>query len=88
MPIKYIQKLLLILLVLVVVKGQAQDRCGVMQHWQEQLSRNPSLEQTRNLIEQHTANYQPSTGKSATIITIPVVVHVVYNTAIENVSTQ
>ena len=74
MPTKYIQKLLLILLVLAVDKGQAQDQCGVMQHWKEQLARNPSLEQTRNLIEQHAINYQPSTGKSATIITIPVVV--------------
>jgi hypothetical protein len=66
----------------------AQHRqCGAMEVLSRQLLENPNLENNRVAIEQHTNQFIQSNGASdRAVITIPVVVHVVYNTAAQNVS--
>ena len=65
----------------------AQRKCGSAEHYHEMLQNNPSFAQQRQLIETHTTNYEnnPSNHKRA-VVTIPVVFHVVYNTAVQNVT--
>jgi PKD repeat protein len=60
-----------------------------MSYLQQQLQQNPLLQQSLDAIEQHTQQFvsNPTTGQRA-VITIPVVVHVVYNTTAQNVSDQ
>lgn len=66
----------------------AQDRCGTMQHLQMLKQQDPKLEHTmqdiENHVQQYVANWQPDPNRA--VITIPVVVHVVYNTAAQNIS--
>ncbi|MFN8322776.1 MAG: PKD domain-containing protein [Chitinophagales bacterium] len=67
----------------------AQNRCGTMDHLQMLLQQDPTLAATRQAIEQHTQQYLnqfPNGDGSRAIITIPVVVHVVYNTTAQNIS--
>jgi hypothetical protein len=65
----------------------AQRKCGSAEHYQEMLQNNPSFAQQRQLIETQTANYvNNSSGHKRAVVTIPVVFHVVYNTAVQNVT--
>lgn len=65
----------------------AQRNCGTTEYMQQQIQNNPQLLQVMDAIEQHThefeQTYQPG---GRTVITIPVVFHVVYNTAAQNIS--
>ncbi len=69
--------------------GWAQQRsCHTMENHERLLQADPHLGDRINKIEQFT-NYAISSGKVASnkaIITIPVVVHVVYNTTAQNIS--
>lgn len=63
--------------------------CGTMQRLDELKAQDPSLEQRMSDIESHTQNFINNNGmpKAAGVLyTIPVVVHVLYNTATQNIS--
>lgn len=67
----------------------AQTRvCNTMDLLEKQLQADPSLRQKREAIEAFTQNAirHNNINKRTGIITIPVVVHVVYNTAAQNIS--
>jgi len=65
----------------------AQRICGTMEHLQMIQQQDPSIIRERESIEEFTnqfvANYQ---GGERVLVTIPVVVHVVWNTTAENIS--
>ena len=69
----------------------AQNRCGTMNHLHTLLQNDTALASRMQAIEQQTAQYVANPANysqgSRAIITIPVVVHVVYNTATQNIST-
>ncbi len=83
---KIVLLLFCILSVSVVINAQ---RCASMEHLQEQLLSDPDMVARMQQIETQTAAYtaNPNNHGSRSIITIPVVVHVVYNTNAQNVST-
>lgn len=60
--------------------------CGSDAIYLQQLQTNPAFLQTRNLISDHTHTYQSGQGMRRAEIHIPVVVHVVYNTELQNIS--
>ena len=66
----------------------AQHRqCGSMEVLERQLLENPSIREAREAIEQHARTFAANGGATdRTVVTIPVVVHVVWRTAAENVS--
>ncbi|MDW8295428.1 MAG: GEVED domain-containing protein [Raineya sp.] len=66
----------------------AQRVCHTMHVWERQKQENPELEHRMHEIERVTENYlrngsvyQNENGRVTGVITIPVVVHVIYNTA-------
>src|SRR5688572_13735277 len=66
-----------------------QRNCGTMSHLEFLKSQDGHLESRMNDIEAQTANFiqQHSAMKTTgTVINIPVVVHVVYNTSAQNIS--
>ncbi len=66
---------------------QTYHRCTAMEYLQEQQQLDPDLAHRMELIEQHTQQYlQNNHSASRAVVTIPVVVHVVYNTAAQNIS--
>ena len=66
----------------------AQRNCGTMDNFAEKLKASPELRERMNKIEKHTfMNRHLNSERSvADVITIPVVIHVVYNHAGENIS--
>lgn len=65
------------------------NRCAVIEHEQYLEQKNPKRHQQREAYNQRVAdwiNNNPSANKSTTSITIPVVVHVVYKTTVQNIS--
>ncbi|MCC3153282.1 M43 family zinc metalloprotease [Hymenobacter sp. BT770] len=65
--------------------------CATMEVLEAQLAANPGLARSMEAIEAHTRQYlaQPKMmqrSTAATVVTIPVVVHVVYNTTAQNIS--
>ncbi len=64
-----------------------QRTCAAQEMLLQQLKENPELQQTRDAIEQHTKQFISKGGATdRTVVTIPVVVHVVWNTTAENIS--
>lgn len=71
---------------LIISNLDAQERgCGTMDLYKTSLDENPHLHKTRNQIEEFTRNSLGQKGASE-VVFIPVVVHVVYRTAAENIS--
>ncbi|MFN8153099.1 MAG: M43 family zinc metalloprotease [Bacteroidia bacterium] len=70
--------------------AQQVRNCGTMQHLHEQEMNDPNLMDRMQQIEvrsQEWINMQSGSGnKTTAVITIPVVVHVVYNTTAQNIS--
>lgn len=69
--------------------ASAQRNCGTMDQHQNLLNAFPEMIQNREAIEQHTERFvkDHSDDKNTGIVyTIPVVVHIVYRTAAENIS--
>jgi azurin len=67
----------------------AQRNCGSVEHHQHLIQTHPEIENNRRQIEENTQRFekQQSADKVTGIVyTIPVVVHVVYRTAAENIS--
>ena len=66
----------------------AQRNCGSMDHHHQLLEDDPSLKYRMDAIEKATQQFINNPQKNVNgIITIPVVVHVVYRTAVQNIST-
>lgn len=64
-------------------------RCAAHEVLQEQLQKDPNMQDRLNAIEAFTQKYINSNSahkRTAGVVTIPVVVHVVYNTASQNIS--
>jgi hypothetical protein len=81
----------LLIFILLQTKLFAQDatvrNCGTNEYMHHLAVQHPEMETERMKIEQHTRQYmQQGEKKTRTIITIPVVVHVVYNLAVQNIS--
>jgi hypothetical protein len=67
-----------------------QDKCGTMEYFQKQKDSDPGLEAKMLLLEKQTQewishNYKRSDNP---VITIPVVVHILWNTKEQNISNQ
>ncbi|HOY94978.1 MAG TPA: GEVED domain-containing protein [Catalimonadaceae bacterium] len=67
----------------------AQRNCGSVEHHQHLIQSHPEIKNNRRQIEENTQRFekQQGTDKATGIVyTIPVVVHIVYRTAAENIS--
>src|SRR5689334_8939006 len=65
----------------------SQRICGTMDHLQMQLQQDPSVAQRMQEIETYTQNWIANHPEDTrTVVTIPVVVHVVYNTTAQNIT--
>jgi Pregnancy-associated plasma protein-A/Secretion system C-terminal sorting domain/Fibronectin type III domain len=80
---------LVIFLATLFIKTQAQEHrnCATMEVLEQQLQADPSMLQRMEAIERHTENFtsKPQLHTRA-VVTIPVVVHIVYRSAVENIS--
>src|SRR6478735_757319 len=69
--------------------AQSQRNCGTMPHLDYLKTKDAGLEERMNQIEQHTMLWEKDHSlmkTSATVVNIPVVVHVLYNTTSQNIS--
>ncbi|MFN7117450.1 MAG: M43 family zinc metalloprotease [Saprospiraceae bacterium] len=84
---KHIYFAIFLYLFLFSYQGVAQRNCATMEVLEQMKAADPLLEQRMDAIEQHTRLYVESGAvRSRTVVTIPVVVHVVYRTSGENLS--
>jgi hypothetical protein len=66
---------------------QAQRNCGTMEAYSSALQMNPELASKRESIEGQIRQWiATQSNSSRSVITIPVVVHVIYNTSEQNIS--
>ena len=73
----------------IVSSASAQRNCGAVEQHNHLLEMNPEMQKSRQQIEDHTTQYIKNHGNdkvTGIVYTIPVVVHVVYRTAAENIS--
>ncbi len=86
------KKLLFFILVLThswnTIYSQVYERCGTMQHMEKLEQSNLEYKIQRQKFDEmmNTLSEQPAATNSKTLYTIPVVVHVVYKTALQNIS--
>lgn len=81
------KKVLLFLSMALPVIAFAQRNCGTMEHYERAVQENPSYELNQMEIENFTNEFlSHNNGADRAIVTIPVVVHVVYNNTTENIS--
>ncbi|MEI6312149.1 MAG: M43 family zinc metalloprotease [Bacteroidota bacterium] len=83
------KKLILLIGVFVSIMASAQSvrQCGTMHNLERLKTIDPSIDAAMNDIEAHTNHFISTTPEgSRAVITIPVVVHVVYNTTTQNIS--
>ncbi len=67
--------------------AQGQRDCGTMQYLEYEQQLDPGRLQRLEAIEKHTREFLNNPGRDVTgVISIPVVVHVVWNTPSENIS--
>lgn len=80
--------LLSALMLTTMLAAQAQHKCGSMEHLQMLIDNDPAVVEAREDIERFTENFITNGGaeNSRAVITIPVVVHVLYNTTAQNIS--
>jgi hypothetical protein len=79
------------LFLLFSTSGKSQKKCGTENKRFEALARNPGLLKERQIIEEFTKNWidKDDAAKSGqTVVKIPVVVHVVWRTADQNISDE
>lgn len=71
-----------------MVFAQSHRNCGTMPHLHEMEQNDPGLTARMQQVERETEQWitQQSANKGAAVVTIPVVVHVVYNTTAQNIS--
>lgn len=76
-----------LVLALFASASYAQRNCGTMDHLHQQLMDDPAMQQRMDEIETHTQNYiLNESDRVGASVTIPVVFHVLYNTAAQNIS--
>ena len=70
------------------------DKCGTMKNWEHKKLNDPNTEFRKQQLEHQTQeyiknnpNFRSNRSSSSPYITIPVVVHVLYHTSAENIST-
>jgi hypothetical protein len=86
---KQLQSLFTGLLLALVVPSQGQTiRCFTDELHQQLEASDASYNARRDAIQKQTARYVASPSKTRSVITIPVVFHIIYKTAQQNVSTQ
>ena len=73
------------LLLLFGLSLSAQRNCGAMEYLEYQQQLDPTMEQRMQAIEEFTERFSGEMN-GRNVITIPVVVHVVYNTSTQNIS--
>jgi PKD repeat protein len=81
--------LLAVCFIMTLTSAIAQRKCGTMEHEQMLKLQDPLYQSKRDALEQITQNYikqHPHGNASRALITIPVVVHVVWYNASENIS--
>lgn len=80
--------LLLLVAGLLCAVGYGQRQCGAMDHLHHEIQQNPERAKILDDIEKHTNQWIKENGDQTqrAVVTIPVVVHVVYRTATENIS--
>ncbi|MEE9440208.1 MAG: M43 family zinc metalloprotease [Saprospiraceae bacterium] len=80
--------ILLVVSALLCVSVMAQRNCGSMEYLDQQIKQNPDRAISLQKIEQQTQNWIKNNGDNSqrSVVTIPVVVHVVYRTSSENIS--
>jgi len=69
--------------------AQQIQRCGTMDMLEQQKNANPGLEQRMVIIEKQTQKWiknHSNMKNTGAVITIPVVVHVIWNTSVQNIS--
>lgn len=83
-----VQKAVLFLFLLFISMNLgAQRNCGSHEHMLQQMEKYPKMQKRMQEIEKATQQFLNNTEKDVSgVITIPVVVHVVYNNASENIS--
>ncbi|MBX2925042.1 MAG: T9SS type A sorting domain-containing protein [Chitinophagaceae bacterium] len=79
-----------VLLSLILNQAAAQRNCGTANYWTEQLSSDLQLKTRYERLQKNTPSLkeQENDFSDIAIITIPVVVHVLYNTPAENISDE
>jgi hypothetical protein len=88
--ISIMRKINLVLVLLIIfstVYGQ-RKRCGVDEVYHNRFLNNPALKQEHLKLEEQFQLNSNVTSRKRTKITIPVVVHVIYNADIENISDE
>ena len=87
-PIKVSHIFSLLVLLILANRVIAQRTCGTMQLSEMHQLQNPEIILNRQKIEKATQNYIKNSSQRAVagVITIPVVFHIVYNEATENIS--
>ena len=73
------------LLCIAMISTQAQRQCGSMEYLEQQIQQNPERSKDLNKIEKHLRQFDGQATERE-VVTIPVVFHVVYRTATENIS--
>ena len=84
------KRLLFIIIIFLTFKCFSQERCSTNDHIDILNSKYPQFLEARKNVNNQTKNWVQNNlnSKSSTIITIPVVVHVVWNTNQENITDQ
>lgn len=80
---------LLVILALICLAGgvRAQRNCGSMEYLQSQIQEDPKRSAKLEAVENHLRSVEDSGIRAVNgVVTIPVVVHVVYNNSTENIS--
>ncbi|MEM7374921.1 MAG: M43 family zinc metalloprotease [Bacteroidota bacterium] len=70
------------------LQAQPRRNCGTMEHLEDQLDSNPNMLYDIRRIERDTELAAKSLEEDNSMITIPVVIHVVYNSATHNISDE
>ena len=78
--------LLLLASLLASFTSFAQRNCATMDVLEQQLQEHPEMRQNMQRLEEFTQEYIQNGIQGRTVVTIPVVVHVLYNTSAENIS--
>ncbi len=69
------------------ISAQQPRKCGSMENQTRLELLNPEMKKNQEAIEEHSKDYFLSNAKTiAAVVNIPVVVHVLYNTAAQNIS--
>jgi hypothetical protein len=76
----------LIAALLCIYGANAQRNCAHVQHQHQLEQADPSIVTKRNAIEAHTNAFINANKGTRALVTIPVVFHIVYNTATQNIS--